>query len=111
MNPLGYRIKADGRRRNDTIDCDDVPPNLQIAFTLLFVNRGRTLAGALEDAEGFEIESKDMLDRIHQLMKLGVVELNGDEIFLPLKPRTILDRLGDIRTQRSRSSGDRAPAV
>ena len=111
MNPLGYRIRSDERRRGDAIDCDDVPPNLQIAFTLLFVNRGRTLMGAIEDADDYEISSKDMLDRVHQLMKLGVVELNAHEIFLPLKPRTVLDRLGAIKEQRPRSSGDRTPAV
>lgn len=97
MNPLAYRIKADHRRRGDSIGLDgEQADGLQMTFSLLYVNRGRNLEGAIKDARGYEMGPKRVFDDVHKLIKLGVVELNGDALFLPLSPRTILDRLAAI---------------
>ncbi len=43
------------------------------------------------------MSNKRVLDDVHKLIELGLVELNGDVLFLPLKPRSILDRRSSIR--------------
>ena len=97
MNPLAYRIKADRHRRGDSIDLDgEQAAGLQMTFSLLYVNRGRSLEGAIKDARDYEMGPKRVFDDVHKLIELGVVELNGDVLFLPLSPRTILDRLAAI---------------
>ena len=99
MNPLDYKVRADPRRRGDSIDWGQgvARPGLQIIFTLLFVNRGRRLSGVIDDASDYEIKPMDVIKGVHKLLDLGVVELNDNVLFLPLRPRTVLDRLGSIR--------------
>ena len=97
MSPLAYRIAADPQRRGDGIDlAAGEAAGLQMTFTLLYVNRGRRLEGAISDARGYEMSPKRVFDDVHRLLELGLVELNGDVLFLPLRPRTILDRLAAI---------------
>lgn len=97
MNPFEYRITADHRRKGDSLDYDgEAVADLQFTFTMLFVNRGRSLWRAAQDAEQYETRPNVFLQRVERLMSLGLVELNGDTIFLPLSPRNLLERLSDL---------------
>ena len=117
MNPLGYRIRVDPLRVTASLSQvfdspNHYPYHLDIAYSLLFVNRGRTLENAFEDARAADIVMRPFLDQVYELIKMGLVELDDDsrEVFLPLRPRGLLDRLAGIKKQRSRSSADRTPA-
>jgi len=98
VSPFEYRIVSDPARKGDALECHGKDAvGLQSTFSMLYINRGRTVWDAAQDAEDFYIAPSDFLRRVERLVKLGLVELNGDSIFLPLRPRSILDRLSAIK--------------
>ncbi len=92
MSPLDYRIVADHRRKGDMIDFDaGAVVGLQLAFTLLFVNRGRTLHGVIQDAKGYDrAETRTRFGCLLRSRPLG--SCSERSLDTPTSPESIVER-------------------
>lgn len=103
------KIIADPKRRsgimNVTFRGDDDPIiGCQTVLHLLYVNRGRTLWCASEDAKHLQVDR--FMEKVHLLFKRGVIEIYDDRIYLPLHPDSedddVISRLASVANKPGR---------
>lgn len=108
MDLLEKKIVADLKRRGAIMNVDYVQDDpihgCQGVFHLLYVNRGRTLWDAMQDAE--HLQTLRFMEKLNLLFERGLVEVYDDHIYLPLHPETpntnAINRLANVASKPGR---------
>lgn len=108
MDLMAKKIVADPKRRSAIMHFDWAEDGgnehgCQIVFHLLYVNRGRSLWDAMQDAEHALVEG--FMQKLTMLFERGLVEVYDNRIYLPLKPdvdKDAVSKLADVLNKSGR---------